>query len=106
MRIERLRIGAFGRIHGLDTGARALPPLVAVHGPNEAGKTTLFHFLTTVLYGFHPASRDTHPYSPWEGGEVEGEARLRMAGGETWQVRRRLLSTPAGILTRDGRQEE
>jgi uncharacterized protein YhaN len=106
MRIERLRIGAFGRIHGLDTGDGPLPSLVAVHGPNEAGKTTLFHFLTTVLYGFHPASRDTHPYSPWEGGEVEGEARLRMAGGEMWQVRRRLLATPVGSLTRGGRQEE
>jgi uncharacterized protein YhaN len=106
VRIERLRIGAFGRIRELDTGERSLPALVAVHGPNEAGKTTLFHFLTTVLYGFHPATRDSHPYSPWEGGEVEGEARLRMTDGVVWQVRRRLLASPGGSLTRDGRQEE
>jgi uncharacterized protein YhaN len=106
MLIERLRIGAFGRIRELDTGERSLPGLVVVHGPNEAGKTTLFHFLTTVLYGFHPATRDTHPYSPWEGGEVEGEAHLRMTDGAAWQVRRRLLASPAGSLTRQGRQEE
>ena len=106
MRIERIRVGAFGRLRGLDTGEEPLSSLVAVHGPNEAGKTTFFHFLASLLYGFHPATRDAHPYTPWEGGDVEGEAVLRMAGGERWEVHRRLLSSPMGSLVREGRQEE
>lgn len=106
MRVERLRVGAFGRLQGLDTGEVPLPALVAVHGPNEAGKTTFFHFLTTLLYGFAPASRDTHPYAPWTGGDVEGEALLRMSGGEAWEVRRRLLSSPSGSLVRGAVHEE
>jgi len=106
MRVERLKIGSFGRLRGLDTGEAPLPGFVAVHGPNEAGKTTFFHFLTTLLYGFQPASRDTHPYTPWHGGDIEGGGVLRMGGGEAWEVRRRLRSTPAGSLVRAGREEE
>jgi uncharacterized protein YhaN len=106
MRVERLRIGAFGRLHAVDTGDEPLPGLVAVYGPNEAGKTTFFHFLTTLLYGFQPASRDKHPYAPWDGGGAEGEAVLRVATGDAWEVRRRLLSSPAGSLVRGDREED
>ena len=106
MRVERLRIGAFGRLHALDTGEAPLPALVAVQGPNEAGKTTFFHFLTTLLYGFQPASRDAHPYAPWAGTGAEGEAVLRMDAGEPWEVRRRLLASPSGSLVRGGVEEE
>lgn len=68
MRIERLRLRAFGRLRGFDTGPEPLGAMVVVLGPNEAGKSTLFHFLSTALYGFHPATRDAHPYAPWDGG--------------------------------------
>ena len=40
-----LRVDRFGRLKDLDTGPEPLPGLVAVLGPNEAGKSTLFHLL-------------------------------------------------------------
>ena len=62
MRIERIRVDGFGRLADFDTGVEPLGQLVVVLGPNEAGKSTLFSFLTTALYGFSPASRDTNPH--------------------------------------------
>ena len=106
MHVERIRIQAFGRLEELDTGPEPLGDLVVVLGPNEAGKTTLFQFLATVLYGFHPASRDAHPYTPWSGAEPAGIALLRLDDGTQLEVHRRLLSTPGGTLVRDGTTED
>jgi uncharacterized protein YhaN len=106
MRVERIRLDAFGRLRGLDTGELALPGLVVVLGPNESGKSTLFHFLTSMLYGFYPASRDTNPYAPWDGAEPAGSLVLRLDGGGCADVERRLLSQPTGRLTLDGRSED
>lgn len=106
MRFERFTVERFGRLRGLDSGERPLPGLVVVLGGNEAGKSTLFAFLSSMLYGFYPASRDGHPYTPWEGGDPEGTALLRMADGSLHEVHRRLLSAPRGQLLRDGRPED
>lgn len=106
MRVVRIRIGAFGGLRDLDTGAEALPGLVVVRGPNEAGKTTFFHFLTSLLYGFYPATRDAHPYTPWSGGDAEGGAWLRLSDGTALEVHRRLLSTPTGSMVRGDREED
>ena len=54
MHVERVRVRFFGRLQDVDTGPEPLGDLVVVLGPNEGGKTTLFHFLTTILYGFYP----------------------------------------------------
>lgn len=106
MRIERFRVGAFGRLGDLDSGAAPLPGLVVVTGPNEAGKSTLFHFLTSMLYGFYPASRDGNPYAPWDGAEPSGSVSLRLDGGACVAVERRLLSQPTGRMQTGGRTEE
>ncbi|MBW3534151.1 MAG: AAA family ATPase [Gemmatimonadetes bacterium] len=106
MRVERVRIGAFGGLRELDTGDEALPGLVVVRGPNEAGKTTFFHFMTSLLYGFYPATRDAHPYTPWSGGDAEGAAWLRLSDGTAIEVHRRLLSSPTGSVVRGVRTED
>ena len=99
MRIERLRVDAFGRLGGFDTGPESLGPLVVVLGPNEAGKSTLFSFLTTALYGFQPASRERNPHVPWNSDEAAGEIQLRLSDGGCATVSRRLRSSPTGRLT-------
>lgn len=106
MRFSRIRVARFGGIRDLDTGEEPLPAIVVVQGPNEAGKTSLFHFLTAVLYGFYPASREGNPYTPWDGGEIEGRAVLALEDGAEWTVHRRLLSSGWGRLTRNGRVED
>ena len=106
MHVERIRVQDFGCLHDLDSGPTPLGDLVVIVGPNEAGKSTLFHFLTTLLYGFSPASRDTNPYAPWSGAEAAGSVVLRLADGRRWEVHRRLRATPDGWLVREGISEE
>ena len=98
MEIQRLRIGAFGCLRNVDTGPEPLPSLVVVDGPNEAGKSTFFHFLTATLYGFYPASSETNPRGPWDGAEIEGDAIVRLSDGQLWEIHRRLQRTPFGSL--------
>lgn len=73
MRIEGWSVDAFGHLHddelqGLGSGVNV------VVGPNEAGKTTLLHFLRWVLFGFphhgKPAYRQYKPESGKFGGRV------------------------------------
>ncbi|MDE2875452.1 MAG: AAA family ATPase [Gemmatimonadota bacterium] len=105
MRFESIRVARYGCLADLSTGDSPLPSIVVVLGPNESGKSTLFDFLSTLLYGFRPATRDRHPFTPWTGGNPEGWARLRMNDGTAHEIHRRLLSTGRGRLTVDGRHE-
>jgi uncharacterized protein YhaN len=104
VRIERIEGARIGRLDALDTGPDALPGLVVVLGPNESGKSSLFTLLTSLLYGFFPATRERHPHSPWSGQPMEGRLHLRTDGGEALELHRRLLASPWGRLSRE--QEE
>ncbi|MGD8728487.1 MAG: AAA family ATPase [Gemmatimonadota bacterium] len=106
MRIDRIRIGGFGRLHDFDTGAASLEDLVVVLGPNEAGKSTLFSFLTTALYGFQPATRERNPHVPWGTDEASGSIRVRLDSEGCAEVERKLRSQPSGVLTLDGRTSD
>ena len=106
MRIERIRIDAFGPLVGFDTGPTPLEPLVVVLGPNEAGKSNLFSFLTTALYGFQPATRDRNPHVPWGSDEARGAIQIRLDTEGCVEVERRLRSAPSGKLTVEGRTRE
>jgi len=106
VRIERIRVDGFGRLEGLDTGPSPLGGLVVVLGPNEAGKSTLFHFLTTALYGFQPASRERNPHVPWGADEAGGSVQLRLDGSGCVDLERRLRSQPTGRLTLEGRRKD
>ena len=75
MRISGFHIDGFGGL--ADFGIEDLSPgLVIVSGPNEAGKSTLLDFITTMLFGF-PGRRD-HPRfrPPVRGGRHGGRLTL------------------------------
>lgn len=99
MKIEHIRVDGFGRLTSFDTGPKRLGSLVVVLGPNEAGKSTLFRFLTTALYGFQPASRELSPHVPWGTDEAGGEIEVRLSDGDRAIVSRRLRSSPSGTLS-------
>ena len=105
MRFESVHIRRYGCLEDVEIGtpATALPAIVVVFGPNESGKSTFFSFLTTLLYGFHPAKRTTNPYTPWLGEDPpEGRARFRLDDGEVQEIHRRLLAAPWGKLKTSG----
>jgi len=101
MRFSRIRIARFGPLVDIDTGPDVcLPGLVSVLGPNEAGKTAFHTVLASLVHGFYPATRDQNPYAPWRGGDIDLSAEIDLQDGESWEVQRRLLSTPRGELIR------
>ncbi len=103
MRFEAIGAEQFGCLRGLATDSgSSLPAIVVVLGPNESGKSTFFSLLVTLLYGFRPATRERHPYTPWDGGDAEGWARLSRDDGVVVEVVRRLLSAPRGTLSVNG----
>jgi len=98
-------VARYGCLAGLAT-PDPLPSIVVVLGPNESGKSTFFSFLTNLLYGFRPATRDSHPYTPWSGGDPEGQARIRLDDGDVVEVYRRLTSSGRGSVSLNGRKED
>ena len=103
MRIIRAEIGAFGYLS--DQSLVLDSPVVALLGPNEAGKSTLFHFFRSMLYGFYPASREQYPYVPWSGATAEGAIHVRLNDGREVQITRRLMSQPDGRITEGDRSQ-
>lgn len=105
MRFESVHVDRYGCLADLSTGNAPLPSIVVVMGPNESGKSTFFDFLSTLLYGFRPATRIRHPYTPWAGGDPEGRAAIRLDDGTIQELHRRLLSSGRGTLTAGGQAE-
>ena len=59
MKFRHLKASLFGPLNGLEV---AIPDgLVLLFGRNESGKSTFRDALETLLYGFDPATRVTHP---------------------------------------------
>ena len=97
MRIKSCDIRSFGqfketRFVDLDH------PLVVVHGVNEAGKSTFFHFLRSMLYGFYPVHPAEHPYASGEEDSLEGGIAFSSMSSRHIEVRRRLSNDAWGEL--------
>lgn len=98
MRIKSITIKDFGRFHNFEALRELNPGLVLLYGSNEAGKTTIFHLLKTLLYGFSPAKLEQHPYTPWNRERMEFSATLVDSHCNEGAVHRRLLSSPKGTF--------
>lgn len=87
MRLASFHIDGFGAL--ADFGVDEIGAgLVVVLGPNEAGKSTLFDFLTGVLFGF-PTRRDNSRFrSPVRGGRHGGRVGFVDDAGGRWVVER------------------
>ena len=75
MRLDGIWIEGYGNRKKWDSGLLS-PGLNVVSGPNEAGKSTVFSFVRTILYGFSPKT-SKHPHFP-VGREMEFGGRLNL----------------------------
>ena len=99
MRILSAHLGAFGAFRDLVLDDLDHAVLV-VEGQNEAGKSTLFHFVKGMLYGLHPPDAKAYPYVPrgHQADGLRGRLRYRLPDDRTLTVTRRLRRAPAGEL--------
>ena len=79
MKLLALEIEGYGVWSGLKL-QRMSEGLNVVYGPNEAGKSTLLHFIRSALYGFSPERRRYLP--PLHGGRPGGWLEVAGAGGQ------------------------
>ena len=79
MKLLALEIEGFGVWSGLKF-QRMCESLNVVYGPNEAGKSTLLHFVRSALYGFSADRRRYLP--PIHGGRPGGWLEVAGAGGQ------------------------
>ncbi|MCY4110745.1 MAG: AAA family ATPase [Chloroflexi bacterium] len=106
MRIDGWEIDAFGPISGWTQHGLAEHGVVVIAGDNETGKSALFEFLTTALFGFAPATAGNHPYSPWGGGFPGGALLASLGDGRSVRLARRLTSRPQGTIEIDGQPRD
>ena len=106
MIIERLSIDSFGGIAGREF--RFGPGITVILGPNEAGKSTLYHALRHLL--FTPAKvhkrefdAELRRFLPLGGGETMGAALTYRHGGREYRLTKRWGGVPAVELAVDGR---
>lgn len=95
MRIRAIRVGAFGALREMEVEDLS-PGLISVYGPNESGKSTFRDFISSMIFGFHPANLEDHPYTPWAGTEMSGRMGIELQSGEMLEVHRKLRTTPSG----------
>ncbi|MHC4164364.1 MAG: AAA family ATPase [Planctomycetota bacterium] len=103
MRLRRLRAAVFGphRDRDLDLDA----DVVLVFGRNESGKSCFRSAIETILYGFDPAKRETHPLAQWNegsGGDVHVEADLALDDGSVQRVERVLQADGKSRTAEEG----
>jgi DNA repair exonuclease SbcCD ATPase subunit len=84
--IESVHLHGFGRLAGREF--RFGPGLTVVHGPNEAGKSTLHAALSAALFGLVGSGRrkrdDTariERFRPWDGARYAATAEVVATGG-------------------------
>lgn len=84
MRIEALRLPAFGSFTDKELCfARQGAGLHIIHGPNEAGKTTILRALHNLFFGFPHQSPDAHLH---QAKDLAVGAVLRLEGGEILEI--------------------
>jgi len=102
MRITGWHVGGFGLL--ADQTVQDLPAgLTVVHGPNEAGKSTMLAFIRGVLFGFPDGRSSERRYPPLRGGQPGGRLLIESEDGR-WIIERsgtpfRLaISMPGGAI--------
>lgn len=103
MKVTGWAIDGFGRFCG--DQVRDLPDgLVVVHGPNEAGKTTLMDFLKGMLFGFPDRRHNRRRHEPLAGGALGGRLFVVASDGTPLTIERGQARSSLRVLGPDGEE--
>ncbi|KIS04060.1 ATP-binding protein [Paucilactobacillus wasatchensis] len=74
MKIQQIQIDGFGKWQ--DQQFDIDPQFQIIYGKNEAGKTTLSHFITSILFGFANGHQQYQQYLPKNGAAYGGQLTI------------------------------
>ena len=86
MKIIRVEISGFG--HFRQKTIEFSEGNQLFFGENEAGKSTLYHFIQTMLFGFSQKSKKKRDYTPTDGAAFGGKLWLSIDGYEEIRIER------------------
>ncbi len=92
MIIKDLNIRSFGKFSN-ETINEFQSGINIIYGKNEAGKTTLYNIIQTLLYGFAPANIDKHPYASYNSNILDFSGTI-IDKKNNYLVDRKLSSLP------------
>ncbi|NLI73599.1 MAG: AAA family ATPase [Euryarchaeota archaeon] len=97
MKIRSLFIDGFGKFHNWKPPVEFGERLTVIVGSNEAGKSTLLHFIRRMIYGFPDRRSRLNHYPPLNGGELGGRLEITGADGQYYTITRdsRVRSKPS-----------
>jgi hypothetical protein len=101
MKIKRIEAEYFGKFKTWNS-PEFTKNLVVIYGPNESGKSTVFNLLSTLIYGWSPASKEDNPFVPWDRGIASCKGYFTDKNNGEFTVVRRLRSKAEGILEAEG----
>lgn len=89
MKIENLKINAFGNLEGKEI--EFSDHINIVKGSNESGKSTLLKFISNIFYGTSKNKKgkefsDYDRYKPWNSEEFSGKISYNLDNGEKYEV--------------------
>ena len=91
MKINNLKINGFGKLK--DKEIKLEDGINIVYGENEAGKSSLLKFITSMLYGASKNKNgkeisDFDKFKPWQTEEFSGKIEYNLDSGEKFEVYR------------------
>ncbi|MDQ8738664.1 AAA family ATPase [Paenibacillus sp. LHD-38] len=86
MKLLKAEIDGFGQLYGRHIPLDA--SVIIVYGPNEAGKSTMFGFIRSMLFGFAKRGQPQERQEPVNGGKHGGRLIFRNAADESYIVER------------------
>lgn len=91
MIIKQLDIKSFGKLK--EVNIELNPGLNVIYGSNEAGKSTMQHFIKAMLYGMNSQKKnirdnDRRRFMPWEGSRAEGRLIFEDDNGKEYVIER------------------
>ena len=100
MRFSHLKVNGFGKLVQKELDLK--PKINIIYGDNEAGKSSLLKFLTSMLYGASKNKNgknisDFDKYKPWKTEEFSGSLEYILDNGEEFEVYREFKKKNASV---------
>ena len=95
MKINNLKINGFGKIENKEINLEN--KINIIYGKNESGKSTIFNFIVSMLYGCSKLKKGKNisnfeKYKPWNTEEFSGKIKYELDNNKKYEIIRKFKS--------------